>query len=134
MAGSEGWAETTDNTHRTFVRISSLTNEARMFTGFILFLVLAIITFAAYRRSSPTDNTRIDNHKVYGILFRIFGAVSLIFLMLSTATIVPAGNVGVQILYGNVQQEALESGFHVINPLYDIQMMDVRTQAYTMSA
>jgi len=53
---------------------------------------------------------------------------------MSVAVVVPAGNVGVQVLFGNVQSESLENGFHTVNPLVEIKNMDVRTQAYTMSA
>lgn len=105
-----------------------------MFTGLIFFLIIGIIALVARSRTTVTANTRFDNHKIYGIISRVAFAIALIFLLLSTATVVPAGNVGVQILYGNVQTDALENGFHIINPLYDIKMMDVRTQAYTMSA
>ncbi|MDP4220814.1 MAG: prohibitin family protein [Bacteroidota bacterium] len=105
-----------------------------MFTGFVLFLIIAVVAFIARARTSPTANTRTDNHKIFGIIFRVAIGVAIVFLVLSTATVVPAGNVGVQILYGNVQPDALENGFHVINPLYEIKPMDVRTQAYTMSA
>ena len=105
-----------------------------MFTGFILFLIVAITSFIARSRTSQVANTRVDNHKIYGIVFRVSLAVALVLLIMATATIVPAGNVGVQVLYGNVENEALENGFHVINPLVEIKEMDVRTQAYTMSA
>ena len=74
-----------------------------MFTGFILFLIVAIGSFIARSRTSVNANTRIDNHKIYGIIFRIASVLALVFLVLSTATIVPAGNVGVQVLYGNVE-------------------------------
>jgi regulator of protease activity HflC (stomatin/prohibitin superfamily) len=105
-----------------------------MFTGFILFLVIAITAFVARSRTSPTANTRTDNHKILGIIFRAALGVAIVFLLLSSATVVPAGNVGVQVLYGNVEPDALESGFHLINPLYEIKPLDIRTQAYTMSA
>jgi regulator of protease activity HflC (stomatin/prohibitin superfamily) len=105
-----------------------------MFTGFILFLIIAIAGFIARSRTSPTANTRVDNHKIFGYIFRGASAIAIIFLVLSAATVVPAGNVGVQVLYGNVEDDALENGFHLINPLYEIKPLDVRTQAYTMSA
>jgi regulator of protease activity HflC (stomatin/prohibitin superfamily) len=55
---------------------------------------------------------------------------------LSSASIVQigAGEVGVQILYGRVQNDVLGSGLHFINPLMDVQKMDIKTQNYTMSA
>ena len=45
-----------------------------------------------------------------------------------------AGQVGVQSLYGSVQNDVLESGLRLINPLMDVTIFDTQTQNYTMSA
>jgi regulator of protease activity HflC (stomatin/prohibitin superfamily) len=37
-------------------------------------------------------------------------------------------------LFGKVQSDVLSSGLHFINPLMDVEKMDVKTQNYTMSA
>src|SRR4030095_17007236 len=42
-------------------------------------------------------------------------------------------HVGVKKLIGQVQPDVLGSGLHFVNPLLDIEQMDVRTQNYTMS-
>lgn len=105
-----------------------------MFNLFILFFLVAIGAFIARKRYTVTSNTQFDGHKVFGILSKIALGGAVVFLVLSTATVVPAGNVGVQVLFGNVEAEGLENGFHLINPLVEIKNMDVRTQAYTMSA
>jgi regulator of protease activity HflC (stomatin/prohibitin superfamily) len=47
---------------------------------------------------------------------------------------IDAGNVGVQTLFGKVQPGILEGGLHFINPLLEIQRMDVKTQNYTMAS
>jgi regulator of protease activity HflC (stomatin/prohibitin superfamily) len=44
------------------------------------------------------------------------------------------GEVGVQSLFGKVQQSTLESGLHFINPLAEVTRFDSRTLNYTMSA
>ena len=44
------------------------------------------------------------------------------------------GEVRIQVLFRQTSNETLESGFHVINPLVNVVRMDIRTQAYTMSA
>jgi regulator of protease activity HflC (stomatin/prohibitin superfamily) len=105
-----------------------------MFTAFFLFLIIGIVALIMQRRTTVTANTRVDGHKILGILSRVSLALSLVFLVLASAVVVPAGNVGVQVLFGNVEPESLENGFHLINPLLDIREMDIRTQAYTMSA
>jgi regulator of protease activity HflC (stomatin/prohibitin superfamily) len=51
----------------------------------------------------------------------------------SFVTIAP-GELGVKVFFGSVDRDAMESGFHLVNPLTDIVHMDARTQAYTMSA
>jgi regulator of protease activity HflC (stomatin/prohibitin superfamily) len=78
---------------------------------------------------------RTDNLKRYATPLRILGIV-LVLIGLSAASVVQigAGEVGVQILYGRVQNDVLNSGLHFINPLMDVQKMDIKTQNYTMSA
>ncbi len=49
-------------------------------------------------------------------------------LLGSMFTIVPAGHVGVQVLFGKVYPEILPAGLHLINPLISIKQMSIRTQ------
>ena len=44
------------------------------------------------------------------------------------------GEVGVQTLFGKVQDDVLESGLHIIDPAVDVTMFNIQTQNYTMSA
>jgi regulator of protease activity HflC (stomatin/prohibitin superfamily) len=46
---------------------------------------------------------------------------------------IDAGQIGVQTLFGKVQDKVLFSGLNVINPLVDVHVIDVKTQNYTMS-
>jgi prohibitin 1 len=46
----------------------------------------------------------------------------------SMFTIVPAGHVGVQVLFGKVYPEVLPEGLHIINPLISVKNISVRTQ------
>lgn len=61
--------------------------------------------------------------------------IVIVAIGLLTASVVQidAGYVGVQKLYGHVQPTVLYSGLHLINPLLDIERIEVRTQNYTMS-
>ncbi|MEN9382062.1 MAG: hypothetical protein RI940_943 [Bacteroidota bacterium] len=65
---------------------------------------------------------------------RIAG-IAIIFIGLFTSSIkqIDAGEIGVQSLFGKVQDEILSSGLNFVNPLMDIRSIDVRTQNYTMS-
>jgi regulator of protease activity HflC (stomatin/prohibitin superfamily) len=96
-------------------------------TLIIFGLMLLIAGFVVRRHISPFTP--------FGIYLRIAGFV-LFLAGLLTACIVQigTGEVGVQILFGSVQNTTLASGLHVINPLIDVQRMDIKTQNYTMSA
>lgn len=55
-------------------------------------------------------------------------------LVLSMFKTIEPGKVGVQVLFGKVQNQVLESGLHMVNPLVEITIFDTQTQTYTMSA
>jgi regulator of protease activity HflC (stomatin/prohibitin superfamily) len=78
---------------------------------------------------------RTDSFKRYGTPLRWVGLL-IVLLGFSSACLVQigAGEVGVQVLFGKVQNDVLNSGLHVINPLVNVQKMDIKTQNYTMSA
>jgi regulator of protease activity HflC (stomatin/prohibitin superfamily) len=59
--------------------------------------------------------------------------VMLIGLSVSAVVQVEPGQVGVQKLFGKVNDNVLESGLNVINPLVKVVMFDIRTENYTMS-
>jgi regulator of protease activity HflC (stomatin/prohibitin superfamily) len=59
--------------------------------------------------------------------------VMLIGISISCFVQIDAGQVGVKKLFGKVQPDVLESGLHFINPLYEVEKLDVKTQNYTMS-
>ena len=63
-------------------------------------------------------------------------AIGLIIIGLLRATIVQigSGEVGVPVLFGKVNGQILNSGLNVVNPLCKVEMFDVKTQNYTMSA
>jgi len=53
--------------------------------------------------------------------------------MLSSIVQIDAGQVGVKKLFGKVQNDVLQSGLHMINPLVEVTRLDIKTQNYTMS-
>lgn len=67
-------------------------------------------------------------------LSSILGAVGLVLVVLSSVVIIPAGHVGVQVLFGKVKPDPLTEGMQLINPFVNVQEMSVRTEVYTMSA
>ena len=49
------------------------------------------------------------------------------FLILMSITVVPAGNVGVQDTFGNVSNDAIPPGIHMVNPLSKVIKLSVKT-------
>lgn len=57
----------------------------------------------------------------------------LLGIILSSVKQIEAGEVGVQTLFGKVDNRILESGLNIINPLVEVNIFDIKTQNYTMS-
>jgi len=60
--------------------------------------------------------------------------LAAVLVGLASVVIIPAGHVGVQVLFGRVKPIALTEGIQLINPFVDVVEMSVRTETYTMSA
>jgi regulator of protease activity HflC (stomatin/prohibitin superfamily) len=106
---------------------------------FLLFLALGVAAYVASRRSRfETDKSGAVHERIEArvtrIAYPVFFLLAIIVLGFGSFVTIEPGEVGVQVLFGSVQSDVLESGFHVINPLLNIVRMDARTQAYTMSA
>lgn len=56
----------------------------------------------------------------------------ILALLLSGCTTVDAGQVGVQVWFGDVQDGILPEGFHWVNPCMDIIQMNTQTKTVTM--
>jgi regulator of protease activity HflC (stomatin/prohibitin superfamily) len=94
-------------------------------TLFVVLLIGAIVAFIA-RRSAPKSKISF-----LPWVLLLFAAASLVY---TAAVVIPPGHVGVQVLFGNVLDHTLENGLHIVNPFISVVEMDVKTQAYTMSA
>jgi regulator of protease activity HflC (stomatin/prohibitin superfamily) len=96
----------------------------------MLLIILGIILFFA-ARAIKQGNTPLSNYtkafSITGIIFITLGALT------SSIKQIDAGEIGVQSLFGKVQDEVLTSGLNFVNPLMSINTIDVRTQNYTMS-
>ena len=98
--------------------------------AFIIFLVVLILVLTIIR-NQVKDNEKL--YKTFGTV-RIFAGVGILAAIAFASIVqVGPGEVGVQILFGNVQNRVLTSGLNVVNPLVEVEMLDVKTQAYTMS-
>jgi len=59
--------------------------------------------------------------------FVLIVLIVLLFVLVRSARVVPAGHVGVVDLFGKVRNEALPSGLHLVNPLARVHRMSVQT-------
>ena len=101
---------------------------------FGIIIIVAVLIFRGSFKVIPEDRHFQDKLKVRQ--FATFGgfALAAILVIASLIRIVPAGNVGVQVLFGKVLTgSTLSEGLNVVNPFIDLEIMTVRTQAYTMS-
>ena len=75
-----------------------------------------------------------QNYKSLGGSTKIIG-LSMIVLGILLASLVQIENgfVGVKKLFGKVEPDVLESGMSFINPLMEVEKLDIKTQNYTMS-
>lgn len=108
--------------HPTF---SNLQAKFTIMFFIILGLLVLIIGFAL--RSVQGISRYSRGLRLGGILLILIGILKNSFVQIE------AGEVGVKKLFGQVQTDVLPSGLHLINPLYTIVRMDVKTQNYTMS-
>ena len=67
-------------------------------------------------------------------LFKIVGvAIIIAGIAFSSIKQIEPGEVGVQKLFGKVNNQTIESGLNIVNPLIEVVSFDIRTQNYTMS-
>jgi len=70
----------------------------------------------------------------FGKPARIVGLIIIAVGILTSCFIqIDAGQVGVKKLFGKVQNDVLTSGLHFVNPVIEIEKLDVKTLNYTMS-
>ena len=96
----------------------------------MFFIIIGIIIIIASFVLARSGN----NFSRFGTSLRAIG-FAVILLGFFTACIIQidAGQVGVKKLFGKIQQDVLNSGLHFINPLMEVDKLDIKTLNYTMS-
>ena len=94
-----------------------------------LFVIGLIVFFISLGLGRTNPNFRQYAKTVQGIGV----GVAILGLIAAGTVQIDAGEVGVQKLFGKIQSNVLNSGLHLINPLAEVEHLDVRTQNYTMS-
>ena len=93
----------------------------------IIIIGILVLTAGFIMKRSP-DSFR------YSKIAQLAGAIILIAgILIKSTVMIDAGQIGVKVLFGKVQNEVLGSGLHLINPLVEVRSLDVKTQNYTMS-
>jgi regulator of protease activity HflC (stomatin/prohibitin superfamily) len=104
---------------------------------FLFFVALGVAAFVARRSRYSTDPSgalrQPSMSRIAGIAYPVFFVIALLILAFGSFVTIEPGEAGVKVIFGDVQKDILESGFHIINPLINVVRMDARTQAYTMS-
>ncbi len=93
----------------------------------VIGILLLLIAFVLKRSAEPQVIKLRPLLKLAGALILLAGIFSA-----SIRQIEP-GEVGVQTLFGQVQNRTLESGLNLVNPMVEVVSFPIKTQNYTMS-
>jgi len=117
------------------------------FVGLVLgelLLVVIAVTLLIISLNKPFHMTNVHyqdysswlSHHLFSKkkLATFVGFILLLILLYNMVAIIPAGKTGVYHLFGKVRDKELTSGFHLINPLAEVQLMTIRTEQYTMTS
>lgn len=96
----------------------------------MLWIIIGIIIFGitgVVVKNNPELYRYKGIGRLVGLLFVVLGVFVACIVQINV------GEAGVKVLFGQVQKDVLRSGLHFVNPLLDIQRVDIKTQNYTMS-
>jgi len=97
--------------------------------GIIVFFVVAILVLTIVKKQFK-ENQQAE--KIVDLLRIAAGVGILVAILFKSIVQVDPGEVGVPILFGNVQDNVLTSGLNLVNPLVEVEMLDTKTLAYSM--
>jgi regulator of protease activity HflC (stomatin/prohibitin superfamily) len=93
----------------------------------IILGIILIIASSVILKNNPTLLKFKPVGRLIGLIFILLGIFN------ACVKQIDAGEVGVKVLFGSIQNDVMGSGLHFINPLLDVKKLDVKTQNYTMS-
>ena len=100
-----------------------------MVTAFVVIIIIFIVLeILKKQNTSNTQALKTINIGKIGLIIAFLGVI-----LFSSLIQIGPGEVGVPILFGNVQDNVLRSGLNLINPLMEVEKLDVKIQTYTMS-
>jgi regulator of protease activity HflC (stomatin/prohibitin superfamily) len=96
----------------------------------LIFLIIVVLVVSSLKRTAA-GNEKLS--KLFNIIRSVTYVCIVLVIIFSAIVQVGPGQVGVQTLFGSVQNRVLYSGLNFVNPLVEVEKMDVKTQSYTMS-
>jgi regulator of protease activity HflC (stomatin/prohibitin superfamily) len=96
-------------------------------TLIVVGILILVVGFVASSSNEPLLRKNLVLIKTAGVIVIIIG------ITIASVKQVEPGEVGVQKLFGKVNNNTLESGLNIVNPLVQVVMFDIRTENYTMS-
>ena len=102
-----------------------------IFAGVMLILGVAISRFLRRLADGAVANRRHEWVRTFEVGSQVVLAggvlIAATIFITSIFVVIPAGHVGVKVLFGNVDPRPLSPGLNIIwNPLYDVEKMDTR--------
>jgi len=99
-------------------------------------MIWVSLLFAALTLVLRISRRSFDAHIRNGIatLSLVAGVLSVLLAALAFVTVVPAGHVGIPVVFGKVQDRQVNEGLSLLNPFAEVVKMTVRTETYTMSS
>ncbi len=96
----------------------------------MLWIILGVLIFGftgVIIKNNPALYRYKNVGRLIGFLFVVLGILVACIIQINV------GEAGVKVLFGKVQKDILGSGLHLVNPLLNIERVDIKTQNYTMS-
>ncbi len=94
---------------------------------FLLCIVIALAAFLAWRAASRKVQEKNQAFKGAAGLAALVGVVFVVLAVLQCFAIIPAGNVGVQDVFGVVSENTIRSGINPVNPFARIVKFSIQT-------
>ncbi len=98
-----------------------------MFLILLSIVLIGLYFFFSGRTQHPNLQRIAKYLRTAALILFIIGFFTSCFVQID------AGYVGVQSLFGKIQNQVLYPGLHFINPLAEVRHIDIKTQNYTMS-
>jgi len=95
------------------------------FVAFVIFFIIL---------KNLNKDTNDSDKLILKIFAGAFGGIGGLLFFFSIFSIIPVGNVGIQVIFGKASQNILENGLRTKNPFTSVQKMSVKTQELKESA